>query len=324
MSTKNFRERSPVIVGILSIFAIAAGTTASFFIDRISFVNQAYEISAEFADGAGVNAENQVRVAGIKVGIVKSIELAGDRVLITMEIDNGTEIPNDADAEIKLATLLGTKFIDIEAKGGGPYLEDGDMIPLERTSVPYEIYQASNQGTNVLEGLDGPALNKMLVELTKVTRIAKEEVGEALSGLNELGSGLNSKEEELRSLLAGANDLTGVLSDEGPDIVRLIDSSNKVLGSIARKREKVQSLLAVTNEMAASLTDLIHDNRGNLDSILTDLHKALVVLDKNVKHIDMALEYAGPSSRYFGGIWQQGRWGDIYSCAVLLAGSCEG
>jgi phospholipid/cholesterol/gamma-HCH transport system substrate-binding protein len=241
-----------------------------------------------------------------------------------MEIDNGTEIPKDAFAEIKLATLLGTKFVDIEAKGGGPYLEQGDLIPLERTSVPYEIYQASNQGTNVLEGLDGPALNKMLVELTRVTRITKEEVGVALEGLNELGSGLNAKEEELRSLLAGTEDLTGVLSDKGPEIVELIDSSNEVLGTVARKREEVKSLLAATNQMAADLADLIHDNRGNLDSILHDLHKALVVLDRNVKHIDMALEYAGPSSRYFGSIWQQGRWGDIYSCAVLLSESCEG
>ena len=85
-----------------------------------------------------------------------------------MEIENGIEIPEDAFAEIKLATLLGTKFVDIEAKGGGPYLEDGDLIPLENTSIPYEIYQARNQGTNVLEDLDGPALNSALVELTKL------------------------------------------------------------------------------------------------------------------------------------------------------------
>jgi phospholipid/cholesterol/gamma-HCH transport system substrate-binding protein len=324
MAVKNFRERSPVIVGIISIAAITLGTTLSFFIDRLPFVNQSYEISAAFPDGAGLNVENQVRVAGIKVGIVKDVLLDGDRVLVTMEIDNGTEIPKDADAEIKLATLLGTKFVDIEAKGGGPFMEDGDAIPIERTSVPYEIYQASNQGTNVLEGLDGKALNGMLVELTKVTKVAKEEIGQALTGLNDLGSGLNEKDEELRSLLRGADDLTGLLADEGPAINQLIDSSNEVLGSVARKREEVKSLLAVTNEMAAELTDLVHDNRGNLDSILTSLHRALVVLDSNIKDIDMALEYAGPSSRYFGSIWQQGRWGDIYGCGIILSGGCEG
>jgi phospholipid/cholesterol/gamma-HCH transport system substrate-binding protein len=202
-------------------------------------------------------------------------------------------------------------------------MEEGDLIPLERTATPYEIYQASNQGTNVLEDLDGPALNKMLVELTDLTRVVKEEVGTALAGLNELGAGLNAKDDELRSLLKGADELTGTLSDEGDHIVRLIDASNEVLGSVASKREQVQSLLEVTKQMAANLTDLIRDNRGRLDAILADLHKALIVLERNVKHVDMAMEYAGPSSRYFGSIWTQGRWGDIYSCALIFAGSCE-
>ena len=323
MSVKNFRERSPFFVGIISILAIAAATTFAFFIDRIPALKQAYEVKAEFKDAAGITAENQVRVAGIKVGTVESVELATDRVLITMEIDNGTEIPDDAFAEIKLATLLGTKFVDIEARGGAPFLEEGDVIPLERTTVPYEIYQASNQGTNVLEGLDGEALNDMLVELTKLTRVAQDEVGQALEGLNELGAGLNAKDEDLRSLLAGANDLTDLLSDEGDELVRLIDSSNEVLGSLAQKRQEVQSLLAATNIMARDVAALVRDNRANIDSILTDLHRALVVLAKNVEHLDQALEYSGPSVRYFASIFTQGRWGDIYSCALVLSGSCE-
>lgn len=323
MAVKNFRERSPVVVGIISIIVLAALVTFAFYIDRIPALKQAYDIKAEFADAAGLSAENQVRVAGIKVGTVSDIQLAGDHVDVTMEIENHIQIPKDAFAEIKLATLLGTKFIDIEAKGGGPFMEEGDLIPRERTAVPYEIYQASNQGTNVLEDLDGPALNKMLVELTDLTRVVKEEVGTALSGLNELGAGLNAKEKELRSLLEGADELTGTLSDEGDNIVRLIDASNEVLGSLASKREQVQSLLEVTKQMAANLSDLIRDNRGRLDSILADLHKALIVLERNVKHVDMAMEYAGPSSRYFGSIWTQGRWGDIYSCALIFSGSCE-
>jgi phospholipid/cholesterol/gamma-HCH transport system substrate-binding protein len=323
VAVKSFRERSPIVVGIISLIALTAATTFSFYIDRIPALKQAYDIKAEFADAAGLSVENQVRVAGIRVGNVQDIKLAGDRVEVLMEIDNGIEIPKDAFAEIKLATLLGTKFVDIEAKGGGPFMEEGDLIPMERTATPYEIYQASNQGTNVLEDLDGPALNKMLVELTDLTRVVKEEVGTALAGLNELGAGLNAKDEELRSLLEGADELTGTLSDEGDNIVRLIDASNDVLGSVASKREQVQSLLEVTKQMAGNLTDLVRDNRGRLDAILTDLHKALVVLERNVKHVDMAMEYAGPSSRYFGSIWTQGRWGDIYSCALIFAGSCE-
>ncbi|MDQ3957712.1 MAG: MCE family protein [Actinomycetota bacterium] len=323
MSIKTFRERSPVLIGIFSILGIAGGTALAFSLDKIPFVKQAYEIQAEFGDASGLSPENQVRVAGIKVGTVESVELVRDRVVVTMEIDNGTEIPTDATAEIKLATLLGTKFVDILATGGEPFLEEGDMIPLERTEIPYEIYQASNQGTQVLEGLDGPALNEMLVELTELTAAAEDEVGEALEGLNDLGAGVNAREDDLEELLAGADDLTALLADEGDEIVRLVDASNEVLGSLAQKREEVQSLLEVTRQMAAEVTGLVRDNRSKLDGIVEKLDRALRVLDRNIEHIDIALEYAGPSSRYFGNITRQGRWADIFSCALVLSDGCE-
>lgn len=323
MNVKNFRERSPVLIGIISILALAAGTTFAFSIDKLPALKNTYEITGEFRDAAGLKAENQVRVAGIKVGTVTRIELEGDKVVVVMEIDNGIRIPEDAFAEIKLATILGTKFVDIEAKGGGPFLEAGDTIDIENTAIPYEIYQASNQGTRVLEEIDGPALNEMLAQLAKLVKVSKEELGEALSGLNELGTGLNEKEEDLESLLANANDLTGLLADEGDEINRLIASSDAVLGSLAAKREEVQSLLEATKLMSGQLAGILRNNRQNVDGILDKLHRALVVLDRNVAHLDMAFEYSGPSSKYFGRIVQQGRWADIYSCGLYFSQTCE-
>ncbi|MFN2526045.1 MAG: MCE family protein [Actinomycetota bacterium] len=323
MTIRNFRERSPLFVGILSIIGVAGATTFAFYLDRLPFVKQVYKVSAEFADAAGLNVENQVRVAGIKVGTVSSIQLDGDRVLVEMEIANDIEIPADAAAEIKLATILGTKFVEIDGTGGPPFLEKGETIPLERTSIPYEIYEAANEGTEIVEDIDGEALNKLLEELTKLTEVAEDEIGSALAGLNDLGSGLNARSEELASLVKGAENLTGVLSDDGDDIVRLIDASNDVLGVLAGQREELQSLLESTRFMAGELTSVIRNNRRNLDGILDKLHRALVVLEKNVEHLDVALEYAGPSSRYIASIFTQGRWGDIYVCALVLTTPCE-
>jgi phospholipid/cholesterol/gamma-HCH transport system substrate-binding protein len=323
MSTKNFRERSPVLIGIISIVVITIGMGLSFSIDKLPFVKQAYEIKAEFANAAGLTAENQVRVAGIKVGTVSDIALEGERVVVTMEIDNGTDIPDDAFAEIKLATILGTKFIDIEGKGGQPFLADGDLIPMDRTAVPYEIYQASNEGTGVLEGLDGPALNAMLRELGTLVDTTREELGAALAGLNDLGSSLNSKQDELRSLLSETDELTAFLADEGDEIVKLVDASNVVLQTLVEERDEIQSLLESTQFTARELTDLLKNNRGNIETIVRRLNNALDVLVKNVEHLDVALEYAGPSARYFAKVFSNGRWGDIYECAIILTESCE-
>ncbi|MDQ4145233.1 MAG: MCE family protein [Actinomycetota bacterium] len=323
MSVKNFRERSPVLIGILSIVGITVGMGLAFSIDKLPFVKQAYEIEADFANAAGLNAENQVRVAGIKVGTVSDIELLEDRVRVTMEIENGTEIPDDTFAEIKLATILGTKFIEIEGRGGSPFLEDGDRIPMERTAVPYEMFQAANEGTGVLEGLDGDALNASLRELAKVVTVTQEELGSALSGLNELGASLNAKDDELKSLLSESNKLTRFLADEGDELVRLIDSSNVVLETVAEQRDEIQSLLESTQFMTKELTSLLRDNRPELDTVLTRLDNVLGVLARNSAHLDVAFEYAGPSTRYFGKVFQQGRWGDVYDCAVIHVGGCN-
>jgi len=324
MSIKNFRERSPVLIGILSIIGIAIGTTSAFYIDRLPFIKQAYKIEAEFANAAGIKNENQVRVAGVKVGQVGEVRIEGTKVVVTLEVENGIEIPEDAGASIKLATLLGTKFVAIDGEGGrGPFLEDGDTIPLEKTSIPYEIYQASNQGTDVLEDLDGKALNSLLVKLTDVVRGARSEVGHALQGLDELGGQLNAKEADFRALMAGADDLTKLLSDEGDEIVRLIDSSNDVLGSLAQQREEIQSLLESAKLMSAELTAVLRENRGNVDSILSDLDGALRVLEGNVRELDIALKWAGPSAKYFARNFTQGRWGDIYTCVLVVPASCE-
>lgn len=319
----NFRERSPVLIGIISILVITAAVTFAFSINKIPAFKQAYDIKAEFADAAGLGPDNQVRVAGIKVGTVSSVELAGDRVVVTMEIENGTEIPEDAGAEIKLMTLLGTKFVEIDAEGSAPYLDSGDVIPLERTAIPYEIYQAANQGTAVLEGLDGPALNRMLEQLTRLTKVAERDVGGALAGLNDLASGLNEKSDDIKGLLSGARELTGTLAGEGRNIIRLIDASNQVLGNLAGQREELQSLLEATKQVAGELGDLLHDHRGEIDSILKRLHRALLVVDRNIEHIDATFRYVGPSSRYFGRVVQQGRWADIYTCALVLTTQCE-
>ncbi|HEY7873992.1 MAG TPA: MCE family protein [Actinomycetota bacterium] len=323
MSIKNFRERNPILIGVLSILLIAGGTVFAFSINKIPQLKQAYELKAYFSDAIGLTTDNQVRVAGIKVGEVSSIELVGDRVLVSMDIENDIQIPHDATASIKLATLLGTKFVNIDGAGPGPFLEDGDTIPLENTSVPYQIFQAANEGTGVLEGLNGPRLNKLLVELTELVRVSRGELGNALAGLNKLGAGLNERAPELRQLLAGADDLTKLLANEGDDINSLIDDSNTVLATLAQKREEIQTLLASTELMAGELADLVRTHRAQLDNILGNLHNALVVLNRNVEHLDVALKYAGASSRYFAKVFTQGRWGDIFSCALVLSATCS-
>jgi phospholipid/cholesterol/gamma-HCH transport system substrate-binding protein len=140
---KPFRERNPIVVGLISVSVLAVAMLFAFSLNKFTFFRGVREVSADFADAAGLNADNEVRVAGLKVGKVKSIDLIDpdskgvvDRVRVVMEVNRGLKLGSDTEAEIKLKTILGAKFVDVVPIGGAPFIGTSDVIPLSRTRIP--------------------------------------------------------------------------------------------------------------------------------------------------------------------------------------------
>ncbi len=111
---KTFRERRPWLVGLISIALITIGMVLAFSVNRFEGLRGVYSISADLQDAAGLVPGNEVRVAGVKVGNVKAIELTADAARIRMEIEEDVQIPVETRLVVKLKTLLGQKFIDLQ------------------------------------------------------------------------------------------------------------------------------------------------------------------------------------------------------------------
>ena len=90
---KSVRERRPFLVGIVSLFLIAAAVGLAFSINRFEGLRGVYTLSADLKDAAGLQPGNEVRVAGVKVGQVKSLRLAPGAARVIMEIDQEVRIP---------------------------------------------------------------------------------------------------------------------------------------------------------------------------------------------------------------------------------------
>ncbi len=70
---RSFRERSPWLVGIVSLILLSIGVTLAFSVNRFQVLRGVYSISADLQDAAGLQPGNEVRVAGVKVGRVTGI-----------------------------------------------------------------------------------------------------------------------------------------------------------------------------------------------------------------------------------------------------------
>lgn len=334
---RSFRELPAAVVGIISIVLIAAGLGAAFSVNHFQGLRGVYEISADLTDAAGLQPGNEVRVAGVKVGRLTEVTLTDDAARITLEVESDVKLPVETKVEIKLKTLLGQKFIDLRyprgyvaaASGNGDpsgatsgYLEHGDVIPLSQTSVPFEMYQAANEGTAVLEDIDKKALRRMIDVLARTVTGSKEELGDALVALDEATKVLSPKSEDISALLRHSRDVTGTLAEGDQDLEGILSRGANVLETLADRRATISSLLDATNELTLDLGLLIRSARADVDLGVADLNSLLAAVEAETDSLDAALAEFGKSQEMFGRPLKFGRFIEGHACAVTTADTC--
>jgi phospholipid/cholesterol/gamma-HCH transport system substrate-binding protein len=128
------------IVGIFGIVGIIALSVLAFELGNIPLVApQTYTLYAMFDNVSGLNVNDAVQIAGVKVGKVVAITLSPKsyRARVAMQINNGVSIDDDAIASIKTSGLIGSKYIAISI-GGGDNLKDGGQLAHTESSFVIE------------------------------------------------------------------------------------------------------------------------------------------------------------------------------------------
>jgi phospholipid/cholesterol/gamma-HCH transport system substrate-binding protein len=313
---KSFRDRDPLRVGVVTLAVMMALLLVVFSFKKLPFIARSYTLTAEFADAAGLVPANEVRVAGIKVGAVKKVALGRDRVLITLEIKDDVKIPSQSTAAISLKTILGTKFVTIDATKPGAPLAPGAKIPLSRTSIPFEIYQIANTSVDLLTDVNGKQLNDAFDALAGVTADPKRNLARTLEGAGKVLDTLGGKSDSIDAILKQGDKVLETLDASTPQITAIIKHANVVLEVLAKRRSVVQQLLRNTDKLATQLGTLIRDKRPELDTILNDLHRTLQIVDASLGELQKALALIGPSGEAFARILWSGRWANICTQAL--------
>lgn len=321
---KPFRERNPIGVGLISVAVLTALMVFAFSLNRFPFFRGVYEVSADFADAAGLTPENEVRVAGLKVGKVTSVELAEpdaqqvvDRVRVVMEVSSSVDLGDRTEAEIKLKTILGQKFVDVVPAGGAPFSRGDRIIPLDRTRIPFELYEVTNRSVESIGQLDAQALNDSLNELAELFDDPDGNLGRALEGLSKATDGLKDHEPELEALLRDGATIVSTLGSRSEALGRIFDSTSELLTALSARGDALRRFVRGSDALARELGGLLRDTRADLDPALEDLHRTLLVVRKDIEPLEAAVEALGPSAKSFGRAFLQGHWGDVWLQSII-------
>ncbi|MEU6038942.1 MCE family protein [Actinomadura sp. NPDC047616] len=303
-----FRERNPVPIGLTAFAVIAVALLVALNLENLPLVNGQRTYTAAFAEAAGLKPDEEVRIAGVKVGKVTELELDGDHVKVTFRVDDEVRLGWKTTAAIKIKTLLGAHYVELKPDGTGRLKH----IPRARTSTPFEVVPAIGELSQRVDDIDTRQLAKSFDVLSDTFENSPDEIRAALQGLRRLSHTVASRDDELHELADRAKDVSQLLADRNQDFVKLLRDGDKILQEVQARRAVIHQLLVNTVALTQQVNALIKENEAQLKPMLANLERVNKVLLRNQENLDRMLQLYAPFARQFADVAGSGRWFDAY------------
>jgi phospholipid/cholesterol/gamma-HCH transport system substrate-binding protein len=212
---------------------------------------------AYFENSNGVFPGDEVRILGVAVGAIDSIEPEPTRAKITFWVNDKYKVPADVEAVILAPQLVTARAIQLTpVYTAGAVMADGSVIPEDRTAVPVEW-------------------DELRVQLEKLTKMLQPT---APGGNSTLGALINTSADNLRGQGTSIRDTVikmsqafSVLGDHSGDLF----SSVKNVSTLVSALQSSSDLMAQLNRNLASVSALLANDPHEVGRALADLNTAV-------------------------------------------------
>ncbi|MET4432747.1 MCE family protein [Mycolicibacterium sp. 624] len=252
MSEKSRKWLVPTVAGVLVLALLGGGFVAA----RALFFGPT-TITAFFPTATAIYPGDDVRVSGVKVGTIASIEPQGTQTKMTMRVDRSVPVPADASAVIVAQNLVAARYVQLTPayRTEGPKMADGAVIPTDRTAVPVEWDEVKRQ------------LERLATDLAPTGDTSTSSVGRFI---DSAANALDGNGDKLRATLAELSGAGRILAEGSGNFVGIIKNLQVFVTALRDSNQQIVSF----NDRLATLSSVLDGSKSDLDAALTNLSVA--------------------------------------------------
>lgn len=262
------------LVFFVAVFAVML-VWATRNVVSIRSLERPYTVSGEFAAAVGLRAESEVAYLGVRYGRVKAVENIAGGVRIQMDIDRNKKIPADATARVFRKSAIGEPYIDFVPpegyEGGGPFMQAGDKVPMERTTIPLEFSELLRSASRLISGIDPAKAGSLIHELSLALEGRTQSLRDLTEAADELSATFVERTDVLDRLATNNTRLTRVVAEHRGSLGQALTNLRLIAESLREASPDLITVLDDGTELFGQAADLVADQKGNLDCILHDL-----------------------------------------------------
>jgi phospholipid/cholesterol/gamma-HCH transport system substrate-binding protein len=263
--------------------------------------DDSFVVTADFDDVLNVVPRSSVMVDDVTVGEVTEVDRVGWHARVTMRIRNGTELPDNAVAQIRQVSLLGEKYVALEAPPGEEpvgSLGDGDRLPLPSTGRNPEVEEVLGALSFLLSGGGVGQLGTITHELNDVMSGREGRVRHLLGSLEDVIGTLDDQKADILHALASMNDLAATLNDEKQTIGEALATVGPAVRVLADQHDQLIRMLGSLQRLGEVGTRVIRASKADLLASLAHLRPVLRRIeaagDKLAPGLDMLVSFPFP------------------------------
>ncbi|MGJ0117854.1 MCE family protein [Williamsia sp. MIQD14] len=308
--------RSPVTVGALGLAILIMAALSSFYLANLPLVGAGTVYKADFTEAAGLKPRDEVRVAGVKVGTVQSVDIVDNKVQVAFGVGD-TWVGDQTSASIQIKTVLGQKYLAIEPRGD-KLADPGKTIT--QTTSPYDVIEAFNDASENIQEIDTDQLATSFRTLSAAFSGTPAELGGSLDGLTRLSTTIASRDQEVRKLLDATKGTSKILADRNQEFTRLIAGAGDLLSELNTRQSAISRLLSSTSQLSTTLTGIVRDNEKQIGPALESLKGVTDLLQKQDQNLRDSITNLAPFYRLYANVLGNGRWFDSVITNILPPG----
>ncbi len=283
-----------------ALLAVMAMLTSSCAVLGFASPCDGTEIIGVFEQVGDLVENANVQASDVEIGTVQKIELDGWNARVTMCVSPEEKIPEDVKLVVRSTSLLGEKFVDIQAQSEGPpFLADGAILDTDQTGKATELEEVFAKLAGVLGAGNLEQLNRFTSAQANILRDNADELREVLSRLNDFTGVLAGRKEQIATSVDNLDSVAQTILGDSSVLEQFLASfadSSKVLN---RQRDGLERLLVTLDRFTNISVRLLDQTEEGLDRQFRDLRPVLSTVVANSANVRETLQTLATFAEWF-------------------------
>jgi phospholipid/cholesterol/gamma-HCH transport system substrate-binding protein len=306
-----------VKVAIFTLTSAVVTTTLVLIMGNFA-LGSTQSYGALFANASQLQEGDDVRVAGVSVGQVESVDIDDrTRARVTFSVADDLLLTSTSRAEIRYLNLVGNRYLALtRGSGGGTPLEEDATIPQTRTQPALDLTVLFDGFKPLFQALEPAQVNQLSMNIIRTLQGEGGTVRSLLEHTASLTNHVADRDELIGEVITNLNETLGTVTRRRRQVVELVDQMQRWVSGLAEERKTIGASLGSIESLTTATADLLRQGRPYIKKDVEHLRRVLDTLaePRNQKFLDELLDRLPEKLTDQARTGTYGSWYQYYFC----------